>query len=58
MKAIFGKCLEITTTTTICTLKSYKKYLLLKHNTNHKGIHLLKNAVLTDGNANKIIKRL
>ena len=30
----------------------------LKDNTNHHGIHLLKNAVLTDMNANKIIKRL
>lgn len=30
----------------------------LKDNTNHHGIHLLKNAVLTDRNANKIIKRL
>ena len=32
--------------------------LQLKHNINHHGIHLLKNAVLTDMNANKIIKRL
>lgn len=30
----------------------------LKDNTNHHGIHLLKNPVLTDMNTNKIIKRL